>query len=294
MDTQHTLKNRIAELEAQLEALQKKAEWAVAQNKRIAELEAEVSENDAMMEIRRKRTIEADREWQQATGQHDVFPDLGTLIDWLRDRARQAEASEARLRTALEWTCGWISEIFLQYKTGGEPDEWCSAQCWKIAEQIYYGDIPEYPEICARAVAALTATGEHPDTERLDWLIGSGAVVVSSRGGKGFYLSWPNVDPICNQFGSFPDGRKAIQSAMADAAALADVRDLLPATGEREHPDMVSIEAVRDILCDEEDTWRNAGACAQVRETGVAAVQLIREAIDALKEDGDETDKHSG
>ena len=73
---------------------------------RIAELEAEVADNGAMMEIRHQRTVEVDREWQQATGQHDLFPDLGTLIDWLRERARQAEASEARLRDALEMFCG--------------------------------------------------------------------------------------------------------------------------------------------------------------------------------------------
>ncbi|HUT60790.1 MAG TPA: hypothetical protein VNA25_23335 [Phycisphaerae bacterium] len=38
-----------------------------------------------------------------------------------------------------------------------------------------------------------------------------------------------------------------------------------------EHPDTVSLQAVRDILDEQEGTWRNAGASKKVREAGVAA-----------------------
>jgi len=129
---------------------------------RIAELEAEVADNDAMMEIRHQRTVEADREWQQATGQHDVFPDLGTLIDWLRERARQAEASEARLRKALE---------------AAKPplEEFCRAN-----PKWQYGKGRQDPcgghAALSMVGAALSATGEYEptDTGRLravtDWL----------------------------------------------------------------------------------------------------------------------------
>ena len=68
-------------------------------------------------------------------------------------------------------------------------------------------------------IQALVA--QHPDTALLDWLIGSGAVVLASQGGKEFYLSWPYVDPECNQFGSSPDGRTAIRVAMEDTAKVA-------------------------------------------------------------------------
>ena len=166
---------------------------------RIAELEAEVADNDAMMEIRHQRTVEADREWQQATGQHDVFPDLGALIDWLRERARQAEASEARLREALE--------------------------------QI-------------RRV---------PTT--------------------------PFPDPGAHSERAFSDAVWTAWSRMQQIASAA-----LSGAGAGEHPDTVALQAVQDILDEQEASWCNAGAKKRVREAGVAAVRFIRSAIDALKE----------
>lgn len=70
-------------------------DWAAVQRKRIAALEAEVAEYDVLIALQHDRTVEADREWQEATGQHDVWPDLGELIDWLR-------GDRDRLRAALE------------------------------------------------------------------------------------------------------------------------------------------------------------------------------------------------
>ena len=68
-------------------------DWAAAQRKRIAALEAEVADHDALIALQHERTVEAEREWQAATGNHDVYPGLSELIDWLRsdrDRLRKA------------------------------------------------------------------------------------------------------------------------------------------------------------------------------------------------------------
>ena len=112
-------------------------DWQV---KRIAELEAEVADDDATAEMRRERTIEASREWQQATGNPDVWPDLGTLIDWLR-------GARDRLRAALEKYSGRAN--WEAHNIGLEPD----------TETIYiWAGFEDEPWKIARA--ALPATGE--------------------------------------------------------------------------------------------------------------------------------------
>jgi len=65
---------------------------------KIEALEAEVSETDQLFETQHRRTREADKLWQEATGQHHVLPDLGTLIQWLLDRATTAEEQVATLK----------------------------------------------------------------------------------------------------------------------------------------------------------------------------------------------------
>ena len=117
-------------------------------DKRIAELEAEVAENDEMFELQRKRTVDVSREWRQATGNPDVWPDLGTLIDWLR-------GDRARLRAALEAAKPGLENFVADNPT------------------FQYGDEMQDPEGAHAAlklvIAALTSTEQHEpsDTERL-------------------------------------------------------------------------------------------------------------------------------
>ena len=114
------------------------------QAKRIAELEAEIAENDETFELRRERTVEADREWQQATGRHGVFPDLGELIEWLRGDRDQ-------LRALLVWAYRWVPAV--------------SDAAAESRDEVEAGRNMIDDELST----ALSATGEpeHPDTARL-------------------------------------------------------------------------------------------------------------------------------
>lgn len=68
-------------------------------------LEAKNEEYDALFELQWKRTKDASRLWQKATGNHDSMPDLGMLIEWLLERAEKAEARVAELEAELRE--GW-------------------------------------------------------------------------------------------------------------------------------------------------------------------------------------------
>ena len=40
---------------------------------------------EELFELQSKRVREATKLWQEATGRHDTFPDLGDLLTWLMD-----------------------------------------------------------------------------------------------------------------------------------------------------------------------------------------------------------------
>jgi len=42
---------------------------------------------ETLFEMQQKRMRKATKLWQEATGKHEVFPDLGNLLDWLIERA---------------------------------------------------------------------------------------------------------------------------------------------------------------------------------------------------------------
>lgn len=63
----------------------------------FAEMERKLAEYDALFELQHKRVLEADKEWQRATGQHDVMPDLGTLIEWLMADRKRLDKLEKQL-----------------------------------------------------------------------------------------------------------------------------------------------------------------------------------------------------
>lgn len=51
-----------------------------------ATLKAEIKEYNSLIELQRKRTVDASRLWQGAHGKSE-FPDLGELIEWLMKEA---------------------------------------------------------------------------------------------------------------------------------------------------------------------------------------------------------------
>ena len=53
----------------------------------LSEMRAEIEGHDALISMQHKRTIVADKLWQEATGYYDTFPDLGVLIEWLMAQA---------------------------------------------------------------------------------------------------------------------------------------------------------------------------------------------------------------
>ena len=53
----------------------------------LKEVKKELTENDALFAMQRRRSREADELWQKATGNHDTLPDLGGLLEWLMNEA---------------------------------------------------------------------------------------------------------------------------------------------------------------------------------------------------------------
>jgi hypothetical protein len=51
------------------------------------EMRAEIDYFQTLIDLQHKRTVEADKLWQQAHNQPNVWPDLGKLIEWLMKRA---------------------------------------------------------------------------------------------------------------------------------------------------------------------------------------------------------------
>lgn len=72
------------------------AEYDALDAKR-ATLEAELAELEELLALQHRRTAKADALWQQATGRPHVLPDLGTLIEFLLDRAARAEDAAIQL-----------------------------------------------------------------------------------------------------------------------------------------------------------------------------------------------------
>lgn len=44
-----------------------------------------------LFELQHKRSLEADKLWQEATGNTHIFPDLGVLLEWLMDQIKKGE-----------------------------------------------------------------------------------------------------------------------------------------------------------------------------------------------------------
>lgn len=59
------------------------------------EMRAEIDYFQTLIDLQHKRTVEADKLWQQAHNQPDVWPDLGGLIEWLLLRLKRADRADA-------------------------------------------------------------------------------------------------------------------------------------------------------------------------------------------------------
>lgn len=62
--------------------------------------ERERDELQALLDLQHTRTVVADKEWQAATGKHNILPDFGALIDWLRGERDEYFASLEKIRAA--------------------------------------------------------------------------------------------------------------------------------------------------------------------------------------------------
>ena len=70
---------------------QKNKPWYVKSpwfERELAKALEEIDEShglEKLFEIQHRRSQEADKRWQEATGKHDTIPDLGDLLRWLMD-----------------------------------------------------------------------------------------------------------------------------------------------------------------------------------------------------------------
>jgi hypothetical protein len=82
----------IAELEEQINKWRASVEDADIMGMKWKELaleaEAENRELNAIFDLQRTRTQAAEKMWQEATGNQNVVPDLGKLIEWLMHRKK--------------------------------------------------------------------------------------------------------------------------------------------------------------------------------------------------------------
>lgn len=51
---------------------------------------------ESLFELQQQRMRKATALWQEATGEHDTFPDLGTLLDWLMERGATTQGTEGK------------------------------------------------------------------------------------------------------------------------------------------------------------------------------------------------------
>jgi len=58
-------------------------------------VEQENADLNSLFELQWTRMAEATKLWREATGRHDVSPDLGDLLKWLMDRIAELEKAVA-------------------------------------------------------------------------------------------------------------------------------------------------------------------------------------------------------
>lgn len=118
---------------------------------RAAELSEKMTEYDALFKMQHSRTVHADKLWQTAHGQPDIFPDLGTLIDWLMSRMSKAEARAALLETRLWAVLAALEDFYSAWASG--DTKWInvsSKSAWKVLRDA----------AAREAEAALASVGE--------------------------------------------------------------------------------------------------------------------------------------
>jgi len=51
--------------------------------KQLEDLKERLTDYDQLFNLQHSRMAKATKRWQDATGKHEIFPDLGDLLDWL-------------------------------------------------------------------------------------------------------------------------------------------------------------------------------------------------------------------
>ena len=88
------------------------------------------AEMQALFEMQWKRSREADKMWQKATGKHDTIPDLGELLKWLMTQLEAARKDSERL-DKLEALATHDNDILLWRTSCNSPRQGCGTQLGK-------------------------------------------------------------------------------------------------------------------------------------------------------------------
>lgn len=85
---------------------------------RIQQLTIDNEEYTLLFNLQHTRTREADNLWQEATGNRDMLPDLGVLIQWLLDRIKALESQLAAKQEDVDAIIRVIERVEIKIERG--------------------------------------------------------------------------------------------------------------------------------------------------------------------------------
>ena len=98
-------------LDAEANLSDTRSKLATAERERD-EARADAKELQDLFSLQQTRMGEATKRWQDATGEHNVLPDLGELLAWLMSGWDEARAQLAACREALLEKNGQLAALF--------------------------------------------------------------------------------------------------------------------------------------------------------------------------------------
>lgn len=107
--------------------------------RKLAEARLELKEYDYLLDLHHKRERPWIEQWQRETGHEHMLPDYGRLLEWLANKADQAERD--RLKEQLGVALDALNDVCC--KADANSNEWLAARMGihKIDE---IGEIDEY------------------------------------------------------------------------------------------------------------------------------------------------------
>lgn len=107
-EAEEKLCKELAEARAEVEHWKGECSYLV---RKAHEMRAEIDYFQSLIDLQHKRTVEADKLWQQAHNQPDVWPDLGRLIEWLLLRLKNQETIIEANRAAIKDKDAFIEQM---------------------------------------------------------------------------------------------------------------------------------------------------------------------------------------